>query len=99
MGREIGQQHETGDQAYASNHHDGGLNLLRADVRSPLSEGQTSQVSFRAVARNLSQCPVDYEHCLVLVLIGKPSIGRELIMKAGFKVIDADRHVLEPSDL
>jgi len=26
-------------------------------------------------------------------------IGRELIMRDGFKVIDADRHVLEPSDL
>src|SRR5215467_10894183 len=71
MGREISQQHETRDKAYASDDHSGGFNLLRPPVRRPLSKGQTAQLSFRAVARNLSQCPVDYEHCLVLVLLGK----------------------------
>ena len=37
MGREVSQQHETRDQAYASNDHGSGLNLLRPGVYSPLS--------------------------------------------------------------
>src|SRR4029450_12342155 len=37
MGREVSQQHETRDQAYASHDPRSGLNLLRPGVYSPLS--------------------------------------------------------------
>src|SRR5262245_16277361 len=50
-------------------------------------------------ARNLSPSPIDYEHGPVL-LINDVHVEKErLNMRDGFKVIDADRHVLEPSDL
>src|SRR5262245_47813217 len=38
MGRKVGQQHETRNQAYASNNHGGRLNLLRRCMCSPLSK-------------------------------------------------------------